>query len=81
MQRRAYMRALADVYMHNVAYAHSTSLTRSRSDTLVRTRAHAHAHSQTDGITHRRDTTGKAHTDTQTECTHMITHTYTQLPT
>jgi hypothetical protein len=27
MQRRAYMRALPHVYMHNVAYAHSTSLT------------------------------------------------------
>jgi len=37
MQRRAYMRALAHVYMRNVAYAHSTSLTHSRSDTLERT--------------------------------------------
>jgi hypothetical protein len=53
MQRRAYMRALAAVYIRNVAYAHITSLTRSRSGTLVRTRAHAHAHSQTDGITHK----------------------------
>ena len=26
MQRRAYMRALAHVYMRNVAYAHSTSM-------------------------------------------------------
>ena len=57
MQRRAYYSdicALADVYIRNVAYAHSTSLTRSRPDTLVHTRAHAHAHahSQTDGITH-----------------------------
>ena len=31
------MRALAHVYMRNVAYAHSTSLTHSRSDTLERT--------------------------------------------
>jgi hypothetical protein len=52
MQRRAYMRALAHVYMRIVAYAHSTYLTRSRSDTHLRTHAHAHAHSQTDGITH-----------------------------
>ncbi len=44
MQQRAYMRALADVYMRNVAYEHSTSLTRSRSDTLVRIRAHAHTY-------------------------------------
>ena len=57
MQRRAYMRALAHVYMRNVAYAHSTSLTRSRS-----TRAHAHAHSQTDGITHRYGIPQERHT-------------------
>jgi len=62
MQRRAYMRALADVYIRNVAYAHSTSLTRSRSGTLVRTRAHAHAHSQTDGITHRYGIPQERHT-------------------
>jgi hypothetical protein len=61
MQRRAYMRALADVYMRNVAYAHSTSLTRSRSGTFVRTRAHAHAHSQTASHTQ-----GKTHTHTHT---------------
>jgi hypothetical protein len=52
MQRRASMCALADVYIRNVAYAHSTSLTRSRVDALECTCAHTHAHSQTDGITH-----------------------------
>jgi hypothetical protein len=45
MQRRAYMLALADVYIRSVTYAHSTSLTHALGliDTLVRTRAHAHA--------------------------------------
>jgi len=80
MQRRAYMHALADVYMRNVAYAHSTSLTSSRSDTLVRTCAHAHAHSQTDRFTHTDGISQERHTQTHT-CTHMHTRTYTQLPT
>ena len=66
MKRRAYAPALADVYMRIVAYAHSTSLTRSQSDTLVRTCAHAHAHSQTDRFTHR---------DGISTCTH-VQHTY-----
>ena len=73
MQRRAYMRALAHVYMRNVAYAHSTSLTR-----------HTCAHMRTCTCTqpdrplhtHRRDITGKTHPDT-----HMHTRTHTQLPT
>jgi len=56
------MRALADVYMRNVAYAHSTSLTRSRSGTPVRTRAHAHAHSQTDGIAQKYGISQERHT-------------------
>jgi hypothetical protein len=43
MQRRAYMLALADVYIRNVTHTHSTSHICSRSDTFVRTRAHAHA--------------------------------------
>ena len=69
MQRRAYMRALAHVYMRNVAYAHSTSLTR-----------HTCAHMRTCTCTqpdrplhtHRRDITGKTHPDT-----HMHTHAHT----
>ena len=75
MQRRAYMRALAHVYMRNVAYAHSTSFTRSRSGTLVRTRAHAHAHSQTHKNTHTH-----AHTCNKRTLTHTVAyiHTYTQ---
>ena len=77
MQRRAYMRALADVYIRNVAYAHSTSLTRSRSGTLVRTRAHAHAHSQTDRFTHTDGISQERHTQTHT-CTHMHTPTHTR---
>jgi len=66
MQRRAYMGALAHVYMRNVAYAHSTSLTR-----------HTCAHMRTCTCTqpdrplhtHRRDITGKTHPDT-----HMHKH-------
>ena len=76
MQRRAYMRALAHVYMRNVAYAHSTSLTR-----------HTCAHMRTCTCTqpdrplhtHRRDITGKTHPDTHMHtqahtCTHARTH-------
>jgi hypothetical protein len=77
MQQRACMRALADVYMRNVAYAHSTSLTRSRPDTLVRTRAHAHAHSQTDGITHTDGMSYERHRERHTHAhtrTHALTH-------
>ena len=77
MQRCAYMRALAHVYMRNVAYAHSTSLTRSRSDTLVRTCTHAHAHSKTDRITHTDGIPQERHTQTHT-CTHVRTHVRTQ---
>ena len=83
MQRRASMRAFADVYMRIVAYAHSTSLTRSRSDTLVRTRAHAHSHSQTVCITHTDGISQEdihRHTQTHT-CTHMHTHAHTYLYT
>jgi hypothetical protein len=69
-----HMGALADVYMRNVAYAHSTSLTRSQSDTLVRTCAHAHAHSQTDRFTHTDGISQERHT-------HRHTHEHTQLPT
>ncbi len=76
MQRRAYMRALSHVYMRKVAYAHSTSLTRSRSDTLVRTCAHAHAHSQTDRFTRTDGISQERHTQTHT-CTHMHTHAHT----
>ena len=74
MQRRAYMRALADVYMRNVAYAHSTSLTRSRSDTLVRTCVmHMHTARQTASDTqtgylmntHSTQKNMRAHTHTQ----------------
>ena len=87
MQRRAYMRALAHVYMHNVAYAHSTSRTRSRSDTLVRTRAHAHAgisqerHTQTHTCTHMHTLPTYTHTHMNTHRhtnEHARTHTYTQ---
>ena len=83
MERRAYMHALAHVYMRNVAYAHSTSLIR-------HTCAHANAHSQTDRFTHRDGISQERHTQTHT-CTHMHTHahtcthmhkrTHTQLPT
>ena len=76
MQRRAYMRALAHVYMRNVAYAHSTSLTRHTCATC----AHAHAHSQTDRFTHTDGISQERHTQTHT-CTHMHTRTHTQLPT
>ena len=77
MQRRAYMRALAHVYMRNVAYAHSTSLTR-----------HTCAHMRTCTCTqpdrplhtHRRDITGKTHPDTHMH-TRTHTRTHTQLPT
>ena len=75
MQRRAYMRALAHVYMRNVAYAHSTSLTRHTCATC----AHAHAHSQTDRFTHTDGISQERHTQTHT-CTHVRTHsTHTQL--
>jgi len=66
MQRRAYMRALAHVYMRNVAYAHSTSLTRHTCAPC----AHAHAHSQTDRFTHRDGISQERLTQTHT-CTHM----------
>jgi len=76
----AVCRALAHVYMRNVAYAHSTSLTRSQSDTLVHTCAHAHAHSQADRFTHTDGIAQEKHTQTHA-CTHMHTRTYAQLPT
>ena len=88
---------LPQVYMRNVAYAHSTSLTRSRSDTLVRTCAHAHAHSQTDRFTHTdgisqegventKLSTNKQHTLSKDTPRHTHAHTcntrtHTQLPT
>ena len=77
MQRRALMRALVDVYVRNVAYAHSTSLTRSQSDTLVRTRAHAHSQPDRRHHTHRRDITGKTHRHTHA---HSNEHTYFNKP-
>ena len=78
MQRRAYMGALAHVYMRNVAYAHSTSLTR-------HTCAHMstctlHVHSQTDRFTHTDGISQERHTHTHPR-THMHTRTYTKLPT
>jgi hypothetical protein len=81
VQRRAYMRALGDVYMRDVAYAHSTFLTRSRSDTLVRTcrGAHAHAHSHTEGITHTDGISHRTHTQLPTYTNaHMNTHRHTK---
>jgi hypothetical protein len=64
------MRALADVYIRIVAYAHSTSLTCSRFDALECTLAHAHAHSQTDSITH---TDGISHEQNTLRHTHART--------
>ena len=52
LQQRAYMRALADVYIRNIAYAHSTSLTRSRSAHLC-ARAHMHMHTARQTASHR----------------------------
>jgi hypothetical protein len=92
IQRRAYMRALAHVCTRNVAYTHSTSLTRHtcacmRTCTCTQPDRPIH--------THRRDVTGKTHpgthmhtrthTRTHTQwstyihtCTHMNTHRHTK---
>ena len=71
MQRRACMRAFADVYMRNVAYAHSTSLTR---HTCALMRTCTCTQPDRPLHTHRWDIIGKTHPDTHT-CTHMQ-HTY-----
>ena len=51
MQRRAYMRELADVYMRRIRTQH-LSLSVSHTCAHTHTCAHAHAHSQTDRFTH-----------------------------
>ena len=77
MQRRAYMRALAHVYMRNVAYAHSISLTR---HTCAHMNTHRHNKAQEHGRTHTYTQTFVCVCDTHmdkarhTHATHVRTH-------